>query len=68
MPYETITYEKNQNTAVLTFTTPEALNAITEQRLDELDHALDEIRERFALVCILTCLREPSKILTISNT
>ena len=43
MPYETITYEKNQNTAVLTFTTPEALNAITEQRLDELDHALDEI-------------------------
>lgn len=42
MPYQTLRYEKADRVAVVTFSTPDNLNGITEQRLDELEAVLDD--------------------------
>ena len=42
MAFETLRYEKDGRIAVATFATPDNLNGITEQRLDELDAVIDD--------------------------
>ena len=49
MIYKTLTYETNGPTAIVTFATPEALNAISEQRLDELEHVLAVVEKDSAV-------------------
>ena len=41
MAYTTLRYEKSDRIALVTFSTPDNLNGITEARLDELEAVLD---------------------------
>jgi enoyl-CoA hydratase/carnithine racemase len=45
MPYQTLRYEQADRIATITFATPDRLNAITEQRLDEFEHVLDALQQ-----------------------
>lgn len=42
MPYTTLSYEVADRIGVMTFTMPERLNGISEERLDDIEHVLDE--------------------------
>lgn len=44
MPYKNISYNKDQNKAIIKLNRPEALNALNQETLSELGSALDEIR------------------------
>jgi len=43
MPYKNISYNKDQNKAIIKLNRPEALNALNQETLSELGSALDEI-------------------------
>ena len=43
MAYETILVEKKGRVGLITLNRPQALNALNDQLIDELNHALDAI-------------------------
>ena len=44
--YQTLRFEVVDGVAIATFTTPQQLNALTEQRMDELEAVIDEVQRR----------------------
>lgn len=53
MKYNSITYEKVNRTAIITFNTPETMNAISANMMDEVQHALHDIEQDTSIGCAI---------------